>query len=78
MHMSVETGLPYMTPGLAAIGKMAKDFGGAAKPSGAGGGDCAVALFPDEGTQQEFISALSARGKTVIPIQVAGPAALLG
>ncbi len=78
MHMSVETGLPYMTPSLAAIGKMAKEFGGAAKPSGAGGGDCAIALFPDEGAQQDFIAAVSNRGKTVISVQVAGPAALLG
>ena len=78
MHMSVETGLPYMTPSLAAIRKMAKDFGGAAKPSGAGGGDCAVALFPDEGAKRAFISAITARGRTVIPVSVAGPAALLG
>jgi phosphomevalonate kinase len=78
MHMSVETGLPYMTPALAAIRKMAKDFGGAAKPSGAGGGDCAVALFPDEDATQAFISAISERGRTVIPVSVAGPAALLG
>jgi phosphomevalonate kinase len=78
MHMSVETGLPYMTPSLAAIRKMAKDFGGAAKPSGAGGGDCAVALFPDEGASTAFIEAITARGRTVIPLAVAGPATLLG
>ena len=78
MHMSVETGLPYMTPSLAAIRKMAKDFGGAAKPSGAGGGDCAVALFPDEDARKGFISAISDRGRPVIPVSVAGPAALLG
>jgi len=78
MHMSVETGLPYMTPSLAAIQKMARDFGGAAKPSGAGGGDCAVALFPDDDASKAFIAAITARGRTVIPLGVAGPAALLG
>lgn len=78
MHMSVETGLPYMTPSLAAIRKMAKDFGGAAKPSGAGGGDCAVALFPEEEARSAFVSAMTERGRTVIPVSVAGPAALLG
>ena len=78
MHMSVETGLPYMTPSLAAIQKIARDHGGAAKPSGAGGGDCAVALFPDEEASSSFIAAITARGRTVIPLAVAGPAALLG
>jgi len=78
MHMSVETGLPYMTPSLAAIRKVAKDFGGAAKPSGAGGGDCAVALFPDEEARTAFVSAMTERSRTMIPISVAGPAALLG
>jgi mevalonate kinase len=38
-------GVDYMTPGLRRIGEVARRFGGAAKPSGAGGGDCAVALF---------------------------------
>ena len=78
MHMSVETGLPYMTPSLAAIRKMAKDYGGAAKPSGAGGGDCAVALFPDDDARTGFVSAMTERGRAVIPVSVAGPAALLG
>ncbi len=78
MHMSVETGLPYMTPALAGIRKLARDFGGSAKPSGAGGGDCAIALFPDEEAEQSFVNALRERGRTVIPINVAGPARLLG
>jgi phosphomevalonate kinase len=78
MHMSVETGLPYMTPALAGIRKLARDFGGAAKPSGAGGGDCAIALFPDADAEQGFLRALQKRGRTVIPVNVAGPARLLG
>jgi phosphomevalonate kinase len=78
MNMSVETGLAYMTPALAMVSDVARSLGGAAKPSGAGGGDCAVALFPDEGTERAFIEAISARGLTVIPVGLAGPAALLG
>jgi len=77
MHMSVETGLPYMTPSLASIGTLAKQFGGAAKPSGAGGGDCAIALFPDPDAEAAFVAELDRRGRTHIPILVAGPAGLV-
>ena len=78
MHMSVETGVPYMTPALASIRRLAREYGGEAKPSGAGGGDCAIALFPDEESEQGFLQALSQRERITIPINVAGPARLLG
>lgn len=77
MHMSVETGLPYMTPALASIRTLAKQFGGVSKPSGAGGGDCAVALFPDPDAEAAFVAELERRDRTHIPIAVAGPAALM-
>jgi len=77
MHMSVETGLPYMTPALASIRTLAKQFGGVSKPSGAGGGDCAVALFPDPDAEAAFVAELERRERTHIPIAVAGPAALM-
>lgn len=78
MHMSVETGLPYMTPALAGIRRLARKYGGDAKPSGAGGGDCAIALFPDEEAERAFILAVTEQGRTTIPVNVAGPARLLG
>ena len=78
MHMSVGSGLPYMTPSLAGIRTLARRFGGEAKPSGAGGGDCAIALFPDPDAERAFIAAVTERGRTVIPVNVAGPAGLLG
>jgi len=78
MHMSVETGLPYMTPKLAAIRRLAKQFGGAAKPSGAGGGDCAIALFPDPDAEKAFEAAAQTKGLILIPYNVAGQARLLG
>jgi phosphomevalonate kinase len=77
MHMSVETGLPYMTPALASIRTLAKKFGGVAKPSGAGGGDCAIALFPDPDAEDAFVAELEKRGRVHIPIAVAGPARLM-
>jgi phosphomevalonate kinase len=39
-----EAGVPIATPALQQICALASSAGGAAKPSGAGGGDCAVAL----------------------------------
>ena len=53
--MSRESGLPYLTPNIEAIVALAKEYGGAAKPSGAGGGDCVVAFFDSSDKQQHFI-----------------------
>ncbi len=39
-------GVPIVTRELAEIARLAEAHGGAAKPSGAGGGDVAIALFP--------------------------------
>jgi phosphomevalonate kinase len=39
-----ETGLPIMTPALRRLVETARRAGAAAKPSGAGGGDCGIAL----------------------------------
>lgn len=43
-----EVGLGIFTPGLTALCAAAEAAGGAAKPSGAGGGDCGIALFDAE------------------------------
>jgi phosphomevalonate kinase len=40
-----ETGLGVFTTGLTRLCEVAEAFGGAAKPSGAGGGDCGIALL---------------------------------
>src|SRR5207247_7980273 len=39
-----ETGIPIVTPALARLVAAARRVGAAAKPSGAGGGDCGIAL----------------------------------
>ena len=44
----------YQTDTIQQIVALAKKNGGAAKPSGAGGGDCVVALFPDEASLLSF------------------------
>lgn len=43
-----EVGLGVFTPGLTALCDAAEAVGGAAKPSGAGGGDCGIALLDAE------------------------------
>ena len=66
--------LAYRTPGLDRIEALARAHGGAAKPSGAGGGDCAVALFNDPDAGAAFARACAAAG--LPPIRVApAPAA---
>jgi phosphomevalonate kinase len=61
----------YDTPTHARIAALAERFGGAAKPSGAGGGDVAVALFPDEDARAAFARACEADGLATIPVGVA-------
>jgi len=46
--------MPIVTPELARISFLAREVGGAAKPSGAGGGDIAVALFGDHDAALQF------------------------
>jgi len=47
-------GLPIVTPALAEAATLAEALGGAAKPSGAGGGDVGVAFLTDGGAAETF------------------------
>jgi mevalonate kinase len=49
-----DIGRPIVTPALAAAAKLAEELGGAAKPSGAGGGDVGVAFLTDPGAAATF------------------------
>ena len=49
--------------------QIAKEFGGAAKPSGAGGGDIGVAIFPDADAAKGFHEKCPA-GVTVLDLAV--------
>ena len=71
--MAVAAGLDYRTPALDAIVELAESFGGAAKPSGAGGGDCAVALLPDPDAERAFLAAAARVGLPSIDAAPAGP-----
>ena len=63
-------GVDYRTPALDRIAQLARKHGGAAKPSGAGGGDVAVAVIPDPDDRQAFAEACSAEGLPPIAVQV--------
>jgi phosphomevalonate kinase len=47
-------GVPIVTAPFVAAAALARSLGGAAKPSGAGGGDVGVALFDDDVAATEF------------------------
>jgi phosphomevalonate kinase len=58
-HLGMErlgqaAGVPIVTPLLAHAALLAAEVGGAAKPSGAGGGDVGVAFLPDPEAADEF------------------------
>lgn len=67
-------GLAYDTPALSRIAALAETHGGAAKPSGAGGGDVAIALVPDPQARASFAAACALEGLTPVPIQLASGA----
>lgn len=69
--MAVAAGLAYDTPAHARIAALARAHGGAAKPSGAGGGDVAVALFPDPERRAAFARACAVEGLRPIEVAVA-------
>jgi ERG8-type phosphomevalonate kinase len=64
-----EMGLPIVTPALAEAAKLAADLGGAAKPSGAGGGDVGVAFLTDEKAAETFRARASHLGLEILSIR---------
>lgn len=61
--------IPYLTPNLIRISQLAESCGGAAKPSGAGGGDCAVAFFSNRAAREQFQNACTQEGLQLISVQ---------
>ena len=77
-HMAKAAGIDWTTPAHDWLTDTAVDCGGACKPSGAGGGDIAVALFPDSSAEAAFLRRVSKRGLTHLPLSLAGPASVTG
>lgn len=69
--MSEQAGIAYRTPALDRIVELASVFDGAAKPSGAGGGDCAIGVFSEPESESKFIEACTLEGFTVLGTELA-------
>jgi phosphomevalonate kinase len=59
---------PIVTPALRRASRLAAEHGGAAKPSGAGGGDVALAFFERDEDAVRFGEACPEAGLTLLPI----------
>ena len=69
-EMSESTGVPIETPALKALCETAEAHNGAAKSSGAGGGDCGIALFDRKIDLLELVNTWKAQDITLLPLQV--------
>ena len=70
--------LPIVTPALDAASALAHEVGGAAKPSGAGGGDVGVAFFSDPQSAQRFGTRAAERGLRILSINTGARGLLRG
>jgi phosphomevalonate kinase len=70
-RLGSETGVPIVTPALARLVAAARGAGAAAKPSGAGGGDCGIALVDGAGTAERVLAAWREAGVVPLPLAMA-------
>lgn len=64
------TGVTIETPALKKLCNLAEPYGGAAKSSGAGGGDCGIVIFKQESGILPLMSAWEKEGITPLPLHV--------
>jgi phosphomevalonate kinase len=76
-RMTALVDIDWATPEHRLITTLAGRYGGAAKPSGAGGGDVAVALFADPEAAVAFAAACEGSGLPVIPVNIAPGACVI-
>jgi phosphomevalonate kinase len=72
-ELGAKANVSIMTPELAQIATLASTHGGAAKPSGAGGGDVAVAFFTNESDAKAFDSACRKEALEVLDLSLGAP-----
>ncbi len=65
-------GLGWWIEAYTPVIELAHRLGGAAKPSGAGGGDVVVAVFPDAAGRDAWLAAVPAVGAIALPVRVTG------
>ena len=66
-------GAPIVEERLTKVSEIARSLGGAAKPSGAGGGDVALAVFSDPEAIHRFDAIASDEGIEILDIRLGGP-----
>jgi mevalonate kinase len=69
-RMGEAAGIDVVSAQHARIAQLARAYGGEAKPSGAGGGDVAVAVVPVD-ARGRFSAAVEAAGFSVVPVGIA-------
>ncbi|MGY3777646.1 phosphomevalonate kinase [Isobaculum melis] len=69
-HLTSMTGVPIETADLKHLCDLAESYGGAAKSSGAGGGDCGIVLFRQKSGILPLMSAWKKQGITPLPLHV--------
>jgi len=72
-ELGVAADVPIMTDTLHKVSELAHRAGGASKPSGAGGGDVALALFPDDESVQRFTDLCHACNFSILLIELGAP-----
>lgn len=70
-QMAERAGIAYWTEGIDVLVRLAATHGGAAKPSGAGGGDIVVAIFEDEAARDAYGVAAQSAGFLLVQVQTA-------
>ena len=63
-------GVSIVNDTLRKVAQLAEQAGGAAKPSGAGGGDVALALFPDDSSERRFSALCEEHGFALLLIEL--------
>lgn len=69
-NMSESTRVPIETSALQTLCDFAEQYSGAAKSSGAGGGDCGIALFDRKASLLDLVSKWEEHDITLLPLQV--------
>lgn len=69
-NLTTVTGVTIETPALKHLCDLAECYGGAAKSSGAGGGDCGIVIFKQESGILPLMSAWEKEGITPLPLHV--------
>lgn len=70
--LTAASGVPVVTPAIAQAVALMEQCGGAAKASGAGGGDIVIAFFEDAARRAHAVSLAVQAGLDVIPLAVEG------